>query len=119
MRKYLTIAVSVAFCGGIAACSTPAPAPAPSHPRDVSSVGSIDQRQRDIDARIENSFRAGQISASDHRAFRAESDEIRRDEQKYMANGELSPGERTALHARLDRLGRLVDERIAGRGATR
>jgi hypothetical protein len=114
----MTLATAAAFCGAMAACSTPAPAPA-HHPTNVQSLGSVDQRQRDIDSRIENAFRSGQISASDHRAFRAESDEIRRDEQKYMANGELSPGERTALHARLDRLGRLVDERIAGRGATR
>ena len=105
--KYLVLAVSAALVGTLAACESPRPAP--SRPADTPSAGSVDHQQREIEARIEQGFRSGRLTQSEHRALKNQADEIRREERNYMADGNVSWSERQALRSRLENLSREVD----------
>ena len=107
-NKYLMIAVSAALVAGLSACESPKPASA-SRPVNVQTVGSVDNQQREVEGRIEAAFRAGRINADQHRGFRAQADDIRKDERRAAANGVVSAGERQALLNRLENLSRDLD----------
>ena len=106
--RYLMVAVAAALAGVLAACESPRPA-ASSRPADVSSAGSVDHQQREVESRIEQALRAGRISRDEHRALKAQADGIRRDERRYMADGSMNYDERKALLARLQNLSLEVD----------
>ena len=106
--RYLMVAVAAALAGALAACESPRPA-ASSRPADVSSAGSVDHQQREVEARIEQALRSGRITRDEHRALKAQADDIRRDERRYVADGSLNYSERQALLARLQNLSREVD----------
>ena len=110
--RYLVLGVAAALIGGLAACESPQPVA--SRPANVQSAGSVDHQQREIEARIEQAHRSGRITAEQHRALRSQADNIRRDERRYMANGEMSASERQGLLARLENLSRDLD-RLASR----
>ena len=106
------VLIAAAAVAALAACeSTPPRQAAPSRPGNVQSAGSVDHQQREIEARIEQAYRSGRLSADDYRALKASSDDIRREEQRYMADSDLSPNEQQALRTRLDSLSREVDRR--------
>ena len=92
---------------GCVAAPPPKPAPPP-----VASPAAIDQRQRDLELRIEQGFRSGRITPDEHRLLRGQADEIRRDERRYMDDGKLSVDERRALSARLERLRRELERQL-------
>ena len=106
--RYLMIAVAAALAGTLAACESPHPAQ-PSHPANVSSAGSVDHQQREVEGRIDEALRAGRITREEHHALKGEADAIRRDERRYMADGSLSSSERDALLSRLEGLSQQVD----------
>ena len=110
--RYLVLAMTAALIGGLAGCETPQPVA--SRPANVQSAGSVDHQQREIEGRIEQAYRSGRITAEQHRALRNQADDIRRDERRYMANGEMSASERKGLLTRLENLSRDID-RLASR----
>ena len=81
-----------------------AAAPAFAGPRDAS----IDQRQHAIVQRIEQGRHSGELTPREYHRLVAEAREINRVENYFRSDGWLSPGERGDLHARLDRLERVV-----------
>ena len=103
--RYLMVAVAAALAGALAACESPRPA-ASSRPADVSSAGSVDHQQREVEARLDEALRSGRITRDEHRALKARADEIRRDERRYMADGSLNHDERASLLARLQSVSR-------------
>lgn len=105
--RYLILAVSAALIGTLAACESPSPAP--SRPGDVPSRGSVDHQQREIEARMEQNFRAGRLTQDEYRALRSAADDIRREERRFMSDGTLSPNEKQLLQSRLEGLSRQVD----------
>ena len=104
--KYAFLVLTAAILAG---CESPKPAP--SRPPDVSSAGSVDYQQRDIEGRIEQYFRAGRLSRADYDALKNQVDDIRRDERRYVKDSDLSGAEKRALNARLESLSREVDRR--------
>ena len=111
--RYLMVAAVTALLGALAACESPKPAP-PAHPANVSSAGSVDHQQREVENRIEQALRSGRITRDEHRVLKGHADDIRRDERRYMADGSLSYDERQALLSRLEGLSHEV-ERYADR----
>ena len=105
--KYLMLIATVALGGVLAACESPRPAA--SRPANVQSAGSVDHQQREIEGRIEAAFRSGRITQDQHRALRSQADDIRRDERRYTANGDMSASEKQALLVRLENLSRDLD----------
>jgi hypothetical protein len=76
-------------------------------PRGGSSDMNINQRQRDLDAKIDAGVRGGGLTAREASDLRAEFQSIARDETQYRASGRgLSQAERAGLEQRLDRLDR-------------
>ena len=104
--RYLTFAVAAALIGGLAACESPRPA---SHPTNVQSVGSVDHQQRELEGRIEAAYRSGRITQDQHRSLRNQTDEIRRDERRYLADGAVSASEKQTLLSRLENVSRELD----------
>ncbi|MET0294289.1 MAG: hypothetical protein ABW042_04675 [Phenylobacterium sp.] len=64
---------------------------------------SIDRRQAQLDRRIDQGLRNGQLSRVEAARLRAEFNQIARLEARYRAGG-LSPAERADLDRRFDRL---------------
>jgi len=67
----------------------------------------INQRQRNLDARIDAGIRNGQLSRAEAYRLRREYGEIAALEVRYRRNG-LSQWERTDLDRRFDRLSRMI-----------
>jgi hypothetical protein len=105
--RYLMFVVTTALIGGLAACESPRPVA--SRPANVQSAGSVDHQQREIEGRLEAAFRSGRITQEQHRALKSQADDIRRDERRYMANGDMSPSEKQTLLSRLENLSRDLD----------
>ena len=90
--------------GLVALLSAAAPAFANAASRDAS----IDQRQYALVQRIEQGRHSGELTPREYQRLVAEAREINRVEHYFRSDGWLSPGERGDLHARLDRLERVV-----------
>lgn len=105
--RYLIFAVSAALVGTLAACESPSPVP--SRPANIPSAGSVDHQQRELEGRIEQGFRSGRLTRDEHRALKNQSDEIRREERRYMADGNISSSEKQTLLSRLESLSREVE----------
>ncbi len=103
--RYLIFAVSAALVGALAACESPRP----SRPADIPSAGSVDHQQRELEGRIDQAFRSGQLTRDEHRALKNRANEIRREERSYMADGNISWSEKHALRSRLESLSREVE----------
>jgi hypothetical protein len=103
----LILAVSAALAGALSACESPRPAP--SRPADVPSAGSVDHQQREVEGRIEQAFRSGRLTRDEHRMLKNQADEIRREERRHMADGNVSASEKQALLSRLQNLSREVE----------
>ena len=90
---------------GLAALmTTAAPAFANPGPRDAS----IDQRQHALVQRIEQGRHSGELTPREYQRLVSEAREVNRVEHYFRSDGWLSPRERGDLHARLDRLERVV-----------
>jgi hypothetical protein len=68
----------------------------------------IDARQQQLERRIENGWRSGDLSRPEYRQLRRELRLLERDQHAFLVDGHLSPRERDHLHARLDELSRVV-----------
>lgn len=88
------------------------PPPARPAPPPVPSAAAIDQRQRNLEHRIEQGFRSGHITGDERQLLRRMADDARREERRYMNDGQLSIEERRALSVRLDQLAREVDRHM-------
>ena len=88
------------------------PRPAPPSPPPVPSAAQIDARQRDLEFRIEQGVRAGHITRDEHQLLRRQADDIRREERRFMNDGQLSVDERRALTHQLDNLSRELDRQL-------
>ena len=102
------IAFATLFCGVLAGCVVESP-PARPAPPAVPSAAAIDARQRNLELRIEQGFKSGHITRDEHQLLRRQADDIRREERRYMNDGQLSVDERRSLAAQLDRLARELD----------
>ena len=111
-RGYRTIAFSMLLCSTLAGCVVAPPPPAKPAPPPVPGPAAIDQRQRDLEYRIEQGFRSGHITQDEHTLLRRQADDIRREERRYMNDGQLSVDERRALWAQLERLRSEVDRQL-------
>ena len=109
--KYAIFIMTAALAGALAGCESPPRDTAPARPADTTSAGSVDYRQREIERRIEDAFRSGRITAEDQRQLKAQADDIRREERRFMADGDLSQTERNTLNGRLDTLSRELERR--------
>jgi|SRR5688572_15529147 len=102
--------------GLVALMTAAAPAFADHGPRDAT----INQRQHALVQRIEQGRHSGELTPREYRRLVAEAREINRAEHHFRSDGRLSPHERGELHARLDRLERVVyrekhdGERLSG-----
>lgn len=96
----------------LAGCLETPPRAAPKPPPPVPSAATIDQRQRDLEYRIEQGVRSGHITRDEHQLLRGQADELRREERRYMNDGQLSLDERRALGARLDALAREIERQL-------
>lgn len=76
--------------------------------------GQINQRQRDVERRLEWGMRNGSISRYEATRIRAELNDFDRAEARYRSNG-LSQPERRDLNRMLDRLERIVQAEINDR----
>jgi hypothetical protein len=77
--------------------------------RGNGDVRNINQRQRDLDAKIDAGVRNGGLTAREASDLRAEFQSIARQEAQYRASGRgLTQAERASLEQRLDRLDRQV-----------
>jgi len=112
--KYALCTVAAVLAAALAGCESPPRQAAPSRPADVQSAGSIDQRQREIEARLEDYRRSGRLSAENYRVLKSRADEIRRDERRSMADRDLTMDEQKRLRVQLDGLSRDMD-RLATR----
>ena len=101
--------VSVLLATTLSACIVESPPPARPAPPPIPSPAQIDARQRDLEYRIEQGFRAGTITRDEHQLLRRMADDIRREERRYMNDGQLSLDERRALANQLDALAREVE----------
>ena len=110
MPSRSAVLIVTAFAAVLVACESPRPAP-PSRPANISSAGSVDQQQRELEVRMDQALRAGRLSRDDHHILKSQADEIRRDERRFMQNGELSSAEKASLNVRLDNLSRELDRR--------
>jgi hypothetical protein len=90
--------------GAIALLTVTAPALAAHDFRDAG----VSQRQHQLDRRIEQGWRAGELTRGEYRRLQRALREIDRVEHHFSADGRLSPRERHELHARLDDLAREI-----------
>jgi hypothetical protein len=75
--------------------------------RNVRDAG-IDAHQQQIEQRIQQGWRSGELTTDEYRVLQREVRLVKRDEQAMLRDGFLSPRERHYLHARLDDLSRDV-----------
>ena len=68
----------------------------------------INARQQQLEQRIEQGRRSGELTRFEYRRLQNEMRRIARDEHAFRADGHLSQPERQHLHARLDALARAV-----------
>lgn len=74
----------------------------------------LNQRQRDLDARIDAGVRGGGLTTREAAQLRSEFQDIARDEARYRASGRgLTQAERMELDQRLDRLERRIQRNRA------
>ena len=78
--------------------------------------GQINQRQRDVERRLEWGMRNGSISRYEATRIRAELNDFDRAEARYRSNG-LSQAERRDLNRMLDRLERIVQAEMNDRNS--
>ena len=71
----------------------------------------INGRQQNLEQRMHEGWRSGELTRREYRGLRHELWLIERDEHAFRADGHLSPHERQYLHARLDNLSREVFHR--------
>ena len=64
----------------------------------------IEQRKMQLDRRIDQGLRSGQLTPREAASLRAEFNEILRIEYRYRRDGAISMGERAALDERFDQL---------------
>jgi hypothetical protein len=88
-----------AWIAAIALMAAAAPALA-----DHRSQDNIDQRQSQLEHRIEQGWRSGELTRPEYRGLQDGLRDIARQERYFRADGHLSPYERAELHSRLDRL---------------
>jgi hypothetical protein len=69
---------------------------------------SFHARQQQLEHRIHEGWRSGELTPPEHRRLRHEMRLIERSERAFMSDGRLSRGEREHLHVRLDSLAREV-----------
>ena len=124
MRKtFLIRAGALLIIGTLAACETaprgqrsspaqPAQAQPPTH---IAVSEQIDARQGEIDNRIEQHYRAGRLTQGQLQLLQRMSADIRREEQRYRSDNNLSLEERRALSNQLDALAREISRHIARR----
>ena len=93
MHRIPSVLIFASLAGCVAA-PPPKPAPPP-----VASPAAIDQRQRNLELRIEQGYRSGRITPDEHRLLRNMADDIRRDERR-------------ALSARLEQLRRELERQL-------
>ena len=68
----------------------------------------VSQRQHELERRIEQGWRAGELTRSEYRRLHRALREVDRAEHHYSSDGELSRRERHALHAQLEEVARQV-----------
>jgi hypothetical protein len=68
----------------------------------------VSQRQHELERRIEQGWRSGELTRSEYRRLHRALREVDRAEHYYSSDGGLSPRERRALHAQLDQVARQV-----------
>jgi hypothetical protein len=122
----LTRAGLLLIVATLAACETaprwgqrpPPTQPAQAQPQPQVHIAlseQIDARQGEIDNRIEEHFRAGRLTQGQIELLRRMSADIRRDEQRYRSDNDLSLEERRALSNQLDALAREISRHVARR----
>jgi hypothetical protein len=95
MKKLLAIAVAA---GALAVAA----------PASAQSWQSINQRQANLDARIDAGVRSGDLTRNEAVRLRVEMRDLARLEARYRSSHGLSQSERRDLDRRFDRLSRLV-----------
>jgi hypothetical protein len=86
--------------GALVLIAATAPAMANHDGRDAG----INQRQQQLEQRIQQGWRSGELTRFEYRRLQHEMQQIDRDEHAFRADGYLSPREQRYLHARLDSL---------------
>ena len=112
MTKLIARVPALVLLAALAGCLETPPRAGPKPPPPVPSAAAIDQRQRDLEYRIEQGVRTGHITRDEHQLLRNQADDVRREERRYMSDGQLSVDERRALGARLDALARELDRQL-------
>lgn len=79
----------------------------------------INQRQRQLDNRIDHGMRTGALSRREAYALRAQFNDIARLEARYRSTGGLSMNERRDLDRRFDRLSATIEAEIRDRDRRR
>lgn len=103
MKKLALAAIAVATLAGSAATAQPYGYSRYDGRYDRNSYASMEQRKMQIDRRIEQGLRTGQLTRREAWQLRAEFNQIARLEARYRSNG-LSPWEARDLDRRLDQL---------------
>ena len=111
-RNCAVFAFATLLFAALAGCVVESPPPPRPAPPPVPSPAAIDARQRDLEFRIEQGFKSGLITRDEHQLLRGIADDVRREERRYMNDGQLSVDERRALNAQLDRLARELDRQL-------
>ena len=112
MTKRIARVPALVVLAVLAGCLETPPKAGPKPPPPVLSPAAIDQRQRDLEYRIEQGSRSGHLTRDEHQLLRNQADDVRREERRYMSDGQLSVDERRALGARLDALTRELDRQL-------
>lgn len=68
----------------------------------------VNQRQHQLEQRIQQGWRSGELTRPEYRRLRQGLREIERAEHHFSSDGRLSQREQAELHARLDHLSRDV-----------
>jgi hypothetical protein len=68
----------------------------------------VSQRQHELERRIEQGWRSGELTRPEYRRLHRALREVDRAEHYYSSDGGLSPRERRALHAQLDEVAREI-----------
>ena len=92
------------FIAAIALIASTAPAIASARGYDAS----IDQRQQQLERRIQQGWRSGELTRPEYARLHREMRDIERNERAFASDGHLSRREREHLHARLDIVARDV-----------
>lgn len=92
------------FIGAIVLAAAALPALAAADGRNAS----INERQQQIEQRMHQGWRSGELTRREYRRLQHELRLIERDEYAFRSDGHLSPRERQHLHARLDAVSRDV-----------